>query len=238
MLRGEVHVWHSSADDAPPSELILPVLEAAERDRASRFVFPEHQRLFIAAHGALRTLLGMYLGVPPETVRFRNAKNGKPELAAPAGVHFNLSHTSGAFAIATAAHGPVGVDIEKIRAMPDWRAVALRFFSPAEIAWIENGPQAEQLAAFFTCWTGKEAYLKATGAGLGVPLSSFSVLPRGDGFDLNVDARAGDAKRWSVRPVRLDSDLRAAVAAEGHDWRLRVFEGAKIPWNGHLAGRA
>jgi len=154
------------------------LLDSAERERASRFVFPEHRRRFVQAHAALRQILHRYTAILPGELRFAAGSNGKPYLSHPAAgaLSFNLSH-SGDLAVAAVGEVPeVGVDIECIRPIPDWEEIARRSFHPMESEWVLSLPAERRTDAFFQVWTKKEAYIKAAGHGLSQPLDSFQVV--------------------------------------------------------------
>jgi 4'-phosphopantetheinyl transferase len=144
-------------------------LSPEERERAVRFRFDRHRDDYIFHHATLRRILAGYLGVNPAIGA--NAL-GKPVLCA-GGLHFNMSHCGPVGLYAVAAR-ELGVDVERIRPMPDAAPLAARFFTPAERDAIGSDEDA-----FFTCWTRKEAILKAAGDGLRRPLDSFEVYPAG-----------------------------------------------------------
>ncbi len=122
-------------------------------------------------------------------IRFRTTGNGKPELAGNADLHlqdssindlrFNLSHTQGVTVFAVARHRQVGVDVERIRQNTNALELAERFFSRPEVEWLRSQPASEHIPSFFSCWTAKEAYIKARGQGLSMSLSSFGVAASG-----------------------------------------------------------
>jgi len=164
-------------------------------------------------------------------VRFSTTANGKPELAADSDLRFgdlrfNLSHTEGVTVFAIARHRQLGIDVERIR--PDTNALELaeRFFSHPEVQWLRLQPASEQIPSFFTCWTGKEAYIKAHGAGLSISLNNFGVLPvrttAGSELQLKVYENPQETRRWSMWPLELGSSLRAALAVEGESCRVRL----------------
>src|SRR5208337_1732670 len=121
------------------------------------------RKQFVVSRGFLRIVLGKYLGIDARQVRFCLASHGKPELAEDRGIHFNLSHTEGLAAIAVTGVGAVGIDVEKIRGDADVMELAERFFSKKEAAWVRSQPEQERSSCFFSCWTAKEAYVKAQG---------------------------------------------------------------------------
>ncbi len=187
----------------PERAVLYAVLGPAERQRAGRFLFPQLAERFTVAHGRLRQLLGEVLGASPADLEFATARHGKPLLAgafADAGLHFNLSHSDG-WGLVGWCHGRhIGVDVEHWRVMRDERALVRRFFSASENAAYDALAPAERSEAFFNCWTRKEAYIKAVGRGLGLPLDSFDVsLGRGsEARLLRASALCEDARCWSL----------------------------------------
>jgi len=226
----EVHVWQVDLVAwEKATEPLLDLLDPEEKARADRFKFPAPRNQFLISRALLRRALGCYLGIEAGQVRFRTTKNGKPELATNSGfdpLQFNLSHTEGITVFAIARRRQVGVDVERIRTDTNAIELAERFFSPPEVQWLRSQPAAEQIPAFFTCWTGKEAYIKAHGEGLSMPLTSFGVLPLpGDAtskLQLKVYDDPEAARRWSIWQLQPGSGLRAALAVEGKSCRVRL----------------
>jgi 4'-phosphopantetheinyl transferase len=152
-------------------------LDAAERARAARFVFERHRRWYTAARTALRSIVGAYLGIEPAAVPIEIERLGRPRLGAAIvpPLDFNLSHCDALAVLAVARRGPLGVDVECVREMKDALALAQRHFVGDEIDRVTSATGAVRDAAFFTCWTRKEAVLKSTGAGLSVEPCSVRV---------------------------------------------------------------
>ena len=175
----ETHVWIASLD-APAERLssLRALLNVEELARADRFLQAQHRVHGAVSRGCLRSLLGSYLHVPPQSIEFQLNSHGKPSLSATHGhsrLRFNVSHSHG-LALFAFAHGRhLGVDIEKIRLDRPAEKIAQRFFASAEAARLRSLPSAQQPQAFFECWTRKEAYMKALGEGLSLPLDSFEV---------------------------------------------------------------
>lgn len=220
LAEDEVHVWRVVLDlGAAELARLEATLSPEEAARAARLRFEPDRRGFLAAHGALRDILARYLGADPARLEFRRAAFGKPALAPACGaawLRFNLSHSHGLALCAVARHREVGVDVERIRALIDERLIARRFFAPQEVAALESLPAEEQTTAFFRCWTRKEAYIKARGEGLGIPLDSFTVSLGPEGSS----AVAG----WSLEALAPASGYAGAVTAEGRAWRLRLWD--------------
>lgn len=173
---GEVHLWRTGLDlDDAEAQARRALLDDTERGRADRFFRPIHGARFTAGRSFLRALLAAYLNRDPWDIVFVYGPQGKPTLAAGAGLQFNLSH-SGAEALCAVTLGDtVGVDIEACRPSRDLVSIARRFFSTDEQAAFLALSAEEQIDAFYRCWTSKEALLKAWGTGLTTPLDRFTV---------------------------------------------------------------
>lgn len=176
MQRGEAHLWRAElslgADDARASG----VLSSDEWARAERFRFASDRRRFLAARLLLRQGLGRYLGVEPGSLVFAYGPHGKPSLAENCGLKFNLSHCEDAALLAVAADVEVGVDIERLRAFDDAERLAAQFFAEGERSAFLAAPPEKRDAGFLRIWTRKEAYVKALGEGLSLPLRDFDAL--------------------------------------------------------------
>ena len=169
LSQDEVHVWRADLDlPAARLQQLVQSLSADEQVRAERFYFEQHRQRFIAGRGILRILLGRYLSVEPQQLRFDYTSSGKPALAktGDSRLQFNLSHSQGLALYAVTRDRQIGIDLEQLRPTADVEQIAQRFFSAQEYAAIQSLPPDQKLEAFFRYWTCKEAYLKATGDGL------------------------------------------------------------------------
>ncbi|HUD32570.1 MAG TPA: 4'-phosphopantetheinyl transferase superfamily protein, partial [Variovorax sp.] len=192
-------VWRIDLDQ-PMSDALRALLSPAERARKQRFVFARDRNRFGIAHVALRELLAQRTGRDIDQIELTESPLGKPMFATagppgPAAPYFNLSHSQGLGVIALSDDHEVGVDVEVLRPMPDRGAMARTYFTPAERATLERLESLGALAAeraFFTCWTRKEACLKALG--LGLQLAT-------DSFEVGVDARAGEACELDIETL-------------------------------------
>jgi 4'-phosphopantetheinyl transferase len=133
---------------------------------------------------------------------------GKPFLPN-SSLRFNLSHASGTALLALGWEHDLGVDIEDASRRLDFANIAARFFAPQERQALEDLPEAEQPAAFFRCWTAKEAYIKALGGGLSIPLDSFTVSLDGEGSPALRSTNTG----WQIFRLDAGQGLAAALAA-------------------------
>jgi 4'-phosphopantetheinyl transferase len=225
---GETHVWRLAVD-VPEAQRrqLASSLSADERDRAARFGPPAVRRRFVVARATLRAILSRYVDRDPRELRFADGGHGKPVLAG-AGPHFNVSH-SGALVLYAVSGRAVGVDVERVRTEFDWRGAAAQFLSPCEGAALRAlGPEGGR-AGFFTCWTRKEAYLKARGVGLLAPLDCFdvSVGPDAPAELLGARGELDDARSWWLHDCEPAPGYAATVAGEGRLGRLICWD-----WDG------
>jgi 4'-phosphopantetheinyl transferase len=190
------------------------LLSEEERARAERFVFEWLRRRYVAAHGHMRTILERHTGVPARELHFETAKYGKPFLDPSLSTYFNLSH-SGELAVLAVGASELGADVEFIRPLDDFENVAAGFFSDREVAELQRYPAAERLRAFYRCWTRKEAYIKAIGEGLSMPLGSFAVSLAEKEAALLETKPPERAAAWTITALDLGSDYVGAVANRG-----------------------
>ena len=180
----------------PPSQLAA-VLSSCEQARANRFHFQDLQERFRLGRGMLRHLLADSCGVAPSKLEFDYSEKGKPSLRGFPGLHFNVSHSGDLWACATGGDSPLGIDIERAKPIPDFEAISRRFFSSSECEELARFPEEERHAAFFRCWTRKEAYIKALGEGLSRGLATFSVSCSADEYSPVTDSAS--PQQWHVR---------------------------------------
>ncbi len=199
--------------DAARLDSLFEILAPEERERAMRFHFAEHRRHYIVCRGTLREILSRYVELKPARIAFVYNRHGKPSISqSPPGpeVRFNVSHSGGWALQAVTRDSEVGIDIERINSSFVRERVPEHFFSPREVAQLRALPEDRQTAAFFRCWTRKEAYIKARGLGMALPLDSFDVSLGPD--DPPALLRAGN---WSVQDFPVPAGYAAAVVAEG-----------------------
>jgi 4'-phosphopantetheinyl transferase len=197
----DVDLWRAGLDvDQLQLSAFRSTLSADEIDRSRRFHRNVDRQRFVARRGWLRCLLGHYLGVHPEVLRFAYDANGKPRLAGAADprLRFNMSHSGGLAVYAVCTDREVGVDVERVSEDVDIEALPQRVFSATEEETLAALPADLRVRAFFECWTRKEAYLKAIGVGL-------SGLERSD----------YNAADWSLHSIDAGSGYAAAVAVAG-----------------------
>jgi len=223
----EVHLWRIDlAAVAPAEKRWQKILSPDERARAARFHFERDRQHFIATRALLRMLLGSYVGSEPPDLVFRYSEKEKPSLDSRAShdsIEFNLSHSGTTALLAFARGRALGVDVEIIHEDFDPTALAHRFFSKHEQTQLAALDPSERYSGFFRCWTRKEAYIKAVGTGLSLPLDQFDVSLRvGDEHALLATRpEASEAAEWSLREVPVGDAYVGALCVRGHDWHLK-----------------
>ncbi len=229
---GEVHVWRASLQQqAEQVQQLSQTLSADEWLRAERFHFESDQRRFIVARGLLRTILGCYLEVEPAQISFRYGAYGKPALAQPlceATLSFNLSHAQELVLYALARQRQVGIDLEWITPLADVDQLAKSCLSAREWSLFQRLPELQKPERFFRTWTRKEAYLKAKGQGLALPLDQIEVswLPTDTPQLVHSPALPEAAERWSLRDLDPGPGYVAALVVEGQGWQLSGWQWA------------
>jgi len=219
LVDGQILVWTAALDDTAEMrfEQLARLLSRDENQRAFRFHFERDRKRFIVCRGVLREILGTYLGKDPDKIDFNYGPQGKPYLKGPEGqtsgsVYFNVSHSSG-WAICAVGLGEVGVDLEIMRPIPEMEALVDQYFSVAERSAFGSIPPDLRVKAFFNCWTRKEAYVKACGGGLLIPLDQFdvSVDPESPARLVRVQGIPGDQLPWSLHSFDLSTEAVAAL---------------------------
>lgn len=215
LAEGTVHLWLASLKQ-PTAYLqsLQRLLSPDEVQKAERFYFEKDKNAYIAGRGMLRKILAAFLNTAPEQITFRYNPYGKPMLANPANIDFNLSHSHELAFYAVSRGSVIGVDIEHIRPVNEFWEVARSYFSKNEIAMLETVAEARQLEAFYNCWTRKEAYIKAKGEGLSMPLHQFDVtlIPGEPARLLQTRGDEGEARRWHLESFTPQAGYVAAVA--------------------------
>jgi 4'-phosphopantetheinyl transferase len=223
LAKDEIHVWLAGLENADIClESCADCLSPAERDRAARFKFARDRKRYLIAHGALRSILAMYLGVDPAAIDFDSGPAGKPKLArsfASDELEFNLSHSGDIALIAVTRGEEIGIDVERIREDYEFKPIAQRFFTANEVATLQDLPVDLQREAFYKCWTSKEALLKAKGTGLSGPLDEVQIVLTTEA-GVRVTFAAGE---WSLTELSPIDGYAAALAAQKLDCRPHCY---------------
>ena len=202
--RNVAHLWVARPAELEASAEALALMAPDESVRQKRFIFPEHRHEFLATRVLVRRVLGSYLDVPPGTLRFEQNEHGRPALVEPrSSLRFNLSNTPGLVVCLVSAHHEVGVDTELRTRSPSIVDIASTVFAAdelRELLALEGDAKAERAVRL---WTLKEAYIKARGMGLALPLEKFAFRFGAD-VRIDIDPSLGDdATKWQFRTLAL-----------------------------------
>jgi 4'-phosphopantetheinyl transferase len=221
---GEAHLWYVRCDEVTEPSLLgtyEALLAPEESARKARYYFEKNRHEYLITRALCRGVLSRYAAVPPAAWTFSQNSYGRPEIASPAvpWLRFNLTNTTGLIACLVARDRDVGVDVEDTGRRGETVGIADRFFSPAEVLALHAVPEAEQRARFFDYWTLKEAYIKARGMGLAIPLDQFSFsIERGAPIRIAFDPRlVDDPATWQFAQLRPTEEhlISAAVRRAG-----------------------
>lgn len=233
LLENEVHVWYVPLDvSAVTLRHLQQTLSIDELSRVERFHLERDRYHWIIARGVLRRLLAQYLQRDPGYISFSYNQYGKPELLLPSKqrqpLHFNVSHSHNSALYAFAYRRHVGVDIEYINSHVDYDAMARYSFSEAEYDALCLFPPEKRRRAFFQGWTRKEAYVKARGIGLVLPMKQFSIVlePGVPTLRLSSNEDLLESERWSLQEITLGAEYAGALAVEfvaESPWQLKCW---------------
>lgn len=247
----DVDVWlafYREFDDERHLAELHGYLSAGERDRQARYHFADDRLRDLVTRAMVRLVLSRYAPIAPVDWCFSSNAYGRPEIAvdhdAVRGLTFNVSHTAGLIALAVTRACAIGVDVEHAYARSVSTSIAEHFFAPMEVAALSRLPAERQQERFFEYWTFKEAYIKARGMGLSIPLDRFAIsFPGEDAVQLQMDPDLGDrAGRWSLSQYRPTAEHILAVCTERPSGRpprlqLRQIVPGRESWDLRLSTR-
>lgn len=208
----EVHLWYVRDDKINDNDLLVKYhgfLSEEERVQQKRFHFEKHRHQYLVTRALVRSVLSLYVdAIPPEAWQFEKNNYNKPYIKnfpLPFTLNFNLSHTEKMVVLAVALNRDIGVDVEFLERQNTGLDIAKRYFSKTEFQDLCAAPIEQQKSRFFDLWTLKEAYIKACGMGLAIPLDHFSYsFPRRGKVQISFDPRRGDYPQhwrlWQIKP--------------------------------------
>ncbi len=211
----EVDLWVFDLESAATGfQRARALLSDEERQRVDRVCAPQERERLTVARAAMRSILATYLGQSPQRVALTDDERGKPTLAEPAPLAFNLSHSGSLGVLAVTGRAAVGVDIELLGRHVG-PGLGERAFSEAERQLLSAGPDSQQAESLLRLWTAKEAYAKALGVGLGLGMANVII-----GGTPQTPKLVGDAARaWTLAPFSPRTGAVGAVVAAGGPWR-------------------
>lgn len=237
LLPGQIDLWlsrYDEIDDARLLESYGQMLAPEESEQQRRFYFADDRQRYLVTRALVRVVLSRYVRIGPRDWMFSANRYGRPEIAneeaASLGLSFNISHTRGLIALGITRHRMLGVDIENTVTRRVSLDIAGHFFSPAEAGALAKLPAHLQHQRFFEYWTFKEAYIKARGMGLSLPLDRFSFhFPRDHTIDLTVDPELkDDGSRWELWQFKPTEQCLLAICAERSEGQASDFRFRKV----------
>jgi 4'-phosphopantetheinyl transferase len=226
---GEIHVWTARLrDDDHTTAGMLAILDQEERARAAKFSFKRDRTRFIQTHGVVRRIVASYADADAATLTFARNRFGKPYLVSWANdpdLQFSVSHSSDYCLLALRRDHPIGIDVEKVRDLPQAMGIAQSYFTPRESRALAALQETARRDAFFVLWTHKEATIKRLGIGLAANLgrAEFDLDPAGGLRFVGWDGDRSVAQSWSI--LRLDpAPGYVAAVASAHPIRLLTLQ--------------
>jgi 4'-phosphopantetheinyl transferase len=223
LLPGTIHLFYTEVDKiiggSERESLYRSVLNPEEIEKVDRFRFKKDRDLSLTARVLVRYLFSLYYSLPPEIFSFVANSYGKPSLAPGSGplngeiIKFNLSHTKGIVVCGLCKDYEIGVDVERLGRNAS-SEIASRFFSRTETDWITQSSEGEREDRFLNIWTLKEAYIKAKGKGLSIPLDSFSINPKGESIHIKFKDADRREKGWQFFTWRPKPAVQIATAVQ------------------------
>jgi 4'-phosphopantetheinyl transferase len=222
----DIHLWVARLEASESNfARAFSWLSPDEVERADRFRFDKHRSAFVLGRGVLRALVASYLRIAPTEASFVYGPKGKPALGGVAcPLSFNVSNSGDLAAYAFTLDCEIGVDIEHRKRLVEIEGIARRFFAPDEVGELLVLSEGERHEGFFNCWTRKEAYIKAVGDGLSVPLDSFQVTlqPGVPARMIALDGSTAAAERWTLHAFTPATDYSGAIAYQDRERPLTV----------------
>lgn len=219
-----IQIWHGkiAADDVNYQNY-WRVLGAAEQAHAEKMKNDVLRKRYIEVHGRLRNLLAQILNEPPEKISIKKAEHGKPYLSDTPELAFNLSHSASALVIAVGWDCQLGVDIEGCKPRTSLAGLVDKCFAEEEIAYWNKLPEAQKTREFYRFWTRKEAFVKATGRGIGIGLHHCVINPENQTEFLRVPEDYGLASTWHVQDIELGPGVCSALVTDKDRVEVRLI---------------
>lgn len=217
----QVHVWRIGLDLLEQDlSKFSTILSENEANKSKKYYYEVDRIRYTVMRATVRMILGNYLGVAPGSLDIAHSHYGKPYLSNTSmamDIHFNISHAGDLGLLAVAIGRHIGIDLEMVRLERSIESIARRFFTPEETGQLLSLPVSLRPEAFFTCWTRKEAFVKARGEGLSIPLDQFEVsfYPNDTPQLLYVRNDPGESGHWSMFHLNPGVDFVGALVVEG-----------------------
>lgn len=232
LKKNQVHTWRVSViPDQRLWALYFSHLSENEKTRASKFRFEKDRLTYVTARGVLRELISAYTHQSPSAIAFFYNEQSKPYIISDTSLKFNVSHSGEKILMSFSLEHEIGVDVEFNKRSIEIPQVAKSFFSKNETKALLCLPDVQQLSAFYNCWTRKEAFIKAKGGGLSIPLDQFevSLLPEEKAELRVIKWDQTDVVNWNLQSITVGEDYTGAVIVKNpsalydyFDWSLSL----------------
>lgn len=230
--KNEVHLWFAYDDQVTDVDLLASYQKILSRDELSKcnnFYFQKHRHQYLITRALVRYILSQYMpNITPDEWVFKKNRYNKPSIDNRSLVfplYFNLSHTEGMIALAVSHGVDIGIDVENTLGISEFKKIANNYFSLAEFKALMKLPIHKRQYRFYQLWTLKEAYIKACGMGLSIPLKEFSFsFPKlGKTMIAFEKERIDDPKHWQLWQMAPTESHIVSVAINGEYLSEKTF---------------
>lgn len=218
-----IQIWHGTIADDSGYQDYWRILDASELARAGKIRNDLQRKHYVTVHGRLRHILSKMLNASPEEITIKKTEQGKPYLADTPELAFNLSHSASAMVIAVGWNCQLGVDIECFKSRSNLAALVDKCFSIEEIAYWNMLPETQKMPEFYRFWTRKEAFVKATGAGIALGLKRCVINPENFSKFLRVPIECGLASKWQLQDLTLGAGVYSALVTDKIIQNIRLL---------------
>lgn len=220
-----IEIWHGNiAAEDGHYQNYWRILDTVEQAHAEKIKNDLLRKRYVEVHGRLRNVLSQTLNEPPEKIRIKKAEHGKPYLVDTPELAFNLSHSGSAMVIAAAWNCQLGVDMELCKPRTSLAALVDKCFAEEEIAYWHKLSEAQKIPEFYRFWTRKEAFVKATGRGIGLGLNLCVINPENQAEFLRVPADYGRASTWHALDIALGQGVCGVLVMDKGIVGVRLME--------------
>jgi 4'-phosphopantetheinyl transferase len=210
-----IQIWHGNiAAEVADYQNYWCVLDAAEQAHAGKITNDLLHKRYVEVHGRLRNILAQTLNESPEKIRINKTEHGKPYLPDTPELAFNLSHSADILVIAVGWNCQLGVDIESCKPRTSLAGLVDKCFAEEEIAYWNKQPETQKTLEFYRFWTRKEAFVKATGRGIGLGLNRCVINPENQAEFLRVPVDCGPASIWHVQELAFAPGICSALVTD------------------------
>ncbi len=221
-MKKVIDVWLGKLVKETDNHDYWVLLNEVEKNKAASIRLAIQKAQYVEVRAKLRWVLANYINEKPEQLIFAQEKHGKPYLLEHDHWHFNLSHSGDQLAIAVVQHCSVGIDVEQWKRKADYQALVKRCFAEEEQAYWRSLPDEHKKSEFYRFWTRKEAFVKATGRGIGLGLDQCVILPEKTTEFLRVPSEYGFASDWEIYDFDFPEGYSGALVAQACGFEVRI----------------